>query len=610
MHQKFGVGQIKGAGQGPFTAARTALRRNPNDPETLQKMGMLEWRAGRPAAGAELLRQAIRIKPKTASLHNDLGMLLSAQGQTADAAVALRQAVSLFPTYAEALNNLGTVLRRQGKLDEAASAYRRAVEIRLDFVEAFYNLGNVLRDQRKLDEAIDCFGRAVSMRPGFSQAWSNLGVALKDVGQIDQAVECTRRALSIRPDLIAASNLLCTMHYSSAFSPAQIREAQKQYDAAFARPFEKLRKPHTNDPSPDRPLRIGYVSPDFSSHPVGCAMLPVLRNGDRSNFQVVCYSDVRRPDRVTGDLARLADVWRETADISDEQLAAMIRADGIDILIDLAGHTNENRLPVFARKPAPVQVTWMGWPGTTGMTAIDYRLSDPHLDPVEEDPTTSSEKVVRLAHGFLPFEPPPDAPESVGKLPALSTGQVTFGSFNNFCKVTPKTLDLWARVMHAVEGSRLLMVAPPGQARERVLRQMGGLQDRIEFLDRQSHRQYLETYHRVDVVLDTTPFNGYATSLDALWMGVPVVSLAAKISPHRGGVSLLWNVGLRELVGNSEEQFVAIATALASDLPRLADLRAGMRERMIASPVMGGAEYVSELEHALRTMWRSWCSSR
>jgi predicted O-linked N-acetylglucosamine transferase (SPINDLY family) len=600
--------KLKGPGQDPWTACRQALRRNAKDPQTLQKLGMMEWRAGRPAAGAELLRRAIRIQPKTASLHNDLGMVLSAQDQTAHAAAALRQAVALYPTFAEALNNLGTVLRRQGKLDEAIASYRRAVQVRADFVEAYYNLANALRDQRKLDEAIDSYRRAVVMRPVFSRAWSNLGVALKDVGLIEYAVECTRRSLSIRPDLIAASNLLCTMHYSPAYTPAQILEEQRRYEATYARPFEKFRKPHTNDRSPERRLRVGYVSPDLSSHPVGCAMLPILRHRDRQNFETVCYSDARHPDPITKELAGLADVWHDTANVSDEELAGKICADDIDILIDLAGHTNENRLPVFARRPAPVQVTWLGWPGTTGMVSIDYRLSDRHLDPVNGQVAGSAEKVVWLENGFLPFEPPSDAPDSLNKLPALKSRHVTFASFNNFCKVTTNILELWARVLSAVEHSRLILITPPGQSRERVLHQMPGLKDRIDFLNRQSFRQYLETYRRVDIVLDTAPFNGYATSLDALWMGVPVVTLAGAIPPHRGGVSLLSNLGLEELVGNSEDEYVQIATTLALDLTRLAELRSGMRARLSKSAIMSGRRYVADLERALRQMWRKWCT--
>ena len=362
-------------------------------------------------------------------------------------------------------------------------------------------------------------------------------------------------------------------------------------------------------PDPERRLRIGYVSPDFRNHAVSFLLMPLLSNHDHGQVEIFCYAEVARPDDVTERLRACADVWRVTVGLTDEQMADMVRKDRIDILVDLALHTANNRLLVFARKPAPVQVTWLGYPGTTGLSTMDYRLTDPYLDPPGDNDACYSEQSIRLPDTFWCYDPQGEQPP-VNELPALANGFITFGCLNNFCKVNDGVLGLWAKVLGAVPQSRLLLLAPRGQARDHVLamlRQQGIDESRVEFVDRQPRQQYLQLYHQIDLGLDLLPYNGHTTSLDAFWMGVPTITQIGKTVVGRAGWSQLCNLGLPELAARTPEEFVQIAAQLAGDLPRLQELRATLRARMRASPLMDGKRFAGHMEQAYRQMWRTWC---
>ncbi len=336
---------------------------------------------------------------------------------------------------------------------------------------------------------------------------------------------------------------------------------------------------------------------------------PLLRSHDRSQFEIFCYAQVARPDELTSRFQSICANWRSTVGLTDAQVADQVRRDGIDILVDLKLHTDNNRLPIFARKPAPVQVTWLGYPGSTGMEVIDYRLSDPHLDPPGNDTTVYSEQTIRLPSTFWCYDPLAADP-AAHPLPALAAGRITFGCLNNFCKVNDQVLQLWSRVLRAVDGSRLLLLAPEGSAREFVLNalQREGVQpDRIEFVPRVSRPQYLELYHRIDLALDTIPCNGHTTSLDALWMGVPVVTLVGQTIVGRAGASQLMNLGLPELIAATPDEYVQIAAQLASTIPRLRELRLQLPDRMRTSPLMDASRFARDVEAAYREMWTRWC---
>jgi predicted O-linked N-acetylglucosamine transferase (SPINDLY family) len=326
--------------------------------------------------------------------------------------------------------------------------------------------------------------------------------------------------------------------------------------------------------------------------------------------ELFCYAQVLMPDATTRRFQRCIGHWRSTIGLSDEQVAAQVREDRIDILVDLKLHTSGNRLPVFARKPAPVQVTWLGYPGSTGLTTIDYRLSDPHLDPMGMDESIYSEKTVRLPHCFWCYDPLDGRDVPVNRLPAQSNGFVTFGCLNNFSKVNDSVLRLWAGLLRVVSGSRLLLLAPEGSHRQRALELLhreGISGERVEFVVPRPRRQYLEYYQRIDLGLDTLPYNGHTTSLDSLWMGVPVVTLVGETVVGRAGLCQLMNLGLPELIARTPEDYVRIATELAQDHARLAGLRATLRARMEASPLMDAPGFARDIEAAYRQMWRTWC---
>jgi predicted O-linked N-acetylglucosamine transferase (SPINDLY family) len=391
-----------------------------------------------------------------------------------------------------------------------------------------------------------------------------------------------------------------------------------RWEQTYARPLEAQIEAHTNDRSQDRTstrsvesrLRVGYVSPDWREHPIGRFMLPLLSNHDHERFEIFCYSDLARPDALTKRLRDLADVWRDTAGLPDDRVARLIRADRIDILVDLTMHMAGSRLLTFARKPAPVQVTYLAYCGTTGLPTIDYRLTDPYLDPPGSDERFYSEWSVRL-RSYWCYEPLDGAPD-VQLPPAQLAARVTFGCLNNFCKVSPESLATWCRLLRALPSSRLLLHAAEGVHRERLRKRAAaeGIEpQRIEFVGTFPVAKYLEQYHRIDIALDPFPYPGGTTSCDALWMGVPVVTLPGVTAISRGGLSILSNLELPELVAASPDEYVRIAAELAANLPRLADLRATLRERMRISPLMDAPGFARDIEAAYRRMWQEWVGS-
>jgi protein O-GlcNAc transferase len=474
---------------------------------------------------------------------------------------------------------------------------------------AHNSLGNLFKEQGRHEEALTCFRQALRLRPDFVDAFNNLGVALKDQGQISEALNCYRRALHSQPDPKHHSNLIYTLCYSLEPDALAIAEEAARWNEQHAAPHTKSVPVHGNDRSPDRRLRVGYVSPDFRDHVVGRNVWPLFREHDHSQFEIFCYSHLRKPDNLTRSFQGCADAWRDVADLKDEQLAQHVRNDRVDILIDLAVHTADNRLLVFAQKPSPIQVSFAGYPGTTGLTTIDYRLTDPYLDPPGQHDDWYSEQSLRLPDSFWCYDPLGNE-LPVKALPALTQGHLTFGCLNNFCKVNVPVLKLWAQVMQGIERSHLLLLAPEGSHRKQTiefLAQHGISAERVTFIGFQPRLCYLELYHRIDLGLDTFPYNGHTTSLDALWMGVPVVTLVGATVVGRAGLSQLTNVGLPELVAATPEQFVRVVVELAQDVPRLSRLRAALRERMQASPLMDARRFTRGIEAAYRMMWRRWC---
>jgi predicted O-linked N-acetylglucosamine transferase (SPINDLY family) len=585
--------------------------------EALRMLGIVLMQTGQLHRSIELIRQSITARP-TAIAYVNLGNALNA-GNDADGAIAAyHEAIRLTPNYPQAYYNLGIALADKGASDDAIAAQRNALRLKPDYPAALNNLGVLLNDKGKSDEAVACYRKAIQLDPQYAEAHTNLGNALKDQGLIEQALASFDRAIELKPaDPVLHSNRVLALAYDPRADTAMILREQQLWDQRHGRPLLPEKLAHDNDPSPDRRLRIGYVSPDFRIHILGFNILPLIEAHDRDRFGVFCYCDNRRSDRITDRFRARAEGWRMIAGMSDAEIAEQIRRDRIDILVDLTMHMARNRLPVFARKPAPVQVTFAGYPGGTGLSAIDYRLTDPYLDPPGTD-SDYVEKTIRLPDTFWCYDPAVmhvgDAPDpEMNPLPALERGFVTFGCLNNFCKVNDQALSLWSAVLNCVSRSRLVLLGREGSLRGRTLERFSGQgvdPSRIQFVSNVPRPQYLEFYHGIDIGLDALPYNGHTTSLDSFWMGVPLVTCAGKTIVGRAGLSQLSNLGLAELAGWNGQQFVKIAIDLAGDLPRLAELRADLRERMRRSRLMDVPRFARSIEAAYREMWRRWCASR
>ena len=499
-------------------------------------------------------------------------------------------------------------------MEEALAAYRAALRFKPDYAEAHSNFGNALHAQGRLEEALAAYRAALQLKPDYAEAHNNLGTTLKAQGRLEEALDAYRAALQLKPDYTEAhSNWIYLLHFHPDYDARSIAEEHRQWNRQHAEPLRCFIQPHGNGRDPDRRLRIGYVSPDFRNHVVGRNLLPLFAQHDHLGFEIFAYAQVVSPDTWTQQFREKSDHWRGIVGRTDEQVAAQIREDQIDILVDLTLHMAHNRLRLFARKPAPLQATFAGYPGSTGLTTIDYRLSDPFLDPPGMEESIYSEQTIRLSSSFWCYDALDCRDVPVSPLQASQKGWVTFGCLNNFCKINEPVLKLWATVLRAVEGSRLLLLSPEGNHRQRTLHLLGreGISpERVEFVPSQSRRDYLKLYHRIDVGLDSFPYNGHTTSLDSFWMGVPVVTLVGQTAVSRAGWCQLSNLGLPELAGHSPEDFARIAIELANDLPRLAQLRAGLRQRMQASPLMDAPGFARAIEAAYRQMWREGCGAR
>lgn len=602
----------KGLTEEAISAYRQALALKPDYPEALSNLGISLRRKGQLDEAIASFQRAIVIRPHFAQAHSNLGNALRARGNFDEAIAAYRRAVALQPNDPDAYVNLSIVLSETRQLDDAIAASRQAIALRADLAEAHVSLGMALKNKGQLDEAVSAYRRAIAIKSNIPEVYNNLGNVLLDRGEINEALEAYRQAVSLNAGYAEAhSNLIYAMHFDPRCETRTIAGELRSWNERHARPWKRAGAPHGNTPEPNRRLRIGYVSPDLCAHPVGRFLKPLFQHHDREAFTTFAYAHVPVPDAMTHELRAATGQWRDIVSLSDEQAADLIRQDQIDILVDLTMHSAHNRLLVFARKPAPVQATYLAYCSSTGLEAIDYRFSDPWLDQPAEAEAIYSEKTIYLPETYWCYAPLYLAPE-VTPVPALQHGNITFGCLNKFCKVSDGALAAWAKLLHAVPSSRLLLYAQQGGHRLRVadqLKREGIEPGRLEFVGFMPGREYFESYGQIDIALDTFPFGGGTTTCDALWMGVPTVSLAGQTAVGRGGLSILSNVGLPELVVRSEEQYVQIAAGLANDLPRLIDLRSTLRRRLERSPLMDAFRFTRNVESLYRRIWQTWCES-
>lgn len=623
-----------------------ALELNPTYSLAAYNLGLAEQQRGNWSAAEAAYRRTLSNDQNHAQAHNNLAHVLMLQGRLSAAIEEFCSAVYAAPNYLEAWINLALAYQQDREFTAAEAAFRRALSIEgrnvtaccglgivlcelgdalqgLEYLEravrlaphdgqAQLQLGNFYLEQRRFAEAGECFERAITAEQTLLDAHNNLGIVCKERGMLEEAVGHFRRALEIDPRYSTArSNLLQALNYLPGVEPTALYEEHLRFGQVHERPI-RIDIPYPHDRRPDRRLKIGYVSPDFRQHSVAYFLEPILREHDRTKFEILCYAEVARSDQVTGEFQSLANGWRNTVGLSDRELAKIVREDQVDILVDLAGHTSGHRLHVFAEKPAPVQVSYLGYGSTTGLRSIDYRLTDDVADPRCET-SDYTEELIRLSDGFCCYQPPAVAPP-VAPPPVTARGYVTFGSFNHLSKMSPPVIEVYAQILRNLPQARLVLKNrafhdPTNQQKFLGLFAAHGVSaDRLELRGlTPTLIEHLEWYNQIDVALDTFPYTGATTSCEALWMGVPVVTLRGQSFVGRISSSLLTQVQLTELIAENTNDYQGIAQQLALDPVRLRSLRNTMRERIAMSPLGEASRFTRNLEQAYRTMWRRWC---
>jgi predicted O-linked N-acetylglucosamine transferase (SPINDLY family) len=596
--------------------------------------------AGKPEDAISFYLKALKIDTESAETLNNLGIALD------EAIRSYKKAIAIDPGYAQAHNNLGSALHSIHRMQEAIDSFRQAILIRPDFVEAHNNLGLALLAEKRYEEAHLCFDKALAVQPGFIDAYLNSGNTFREQGLYSQALRRFKKALELDPnrydihahmayvltlqgrmdeairsyqealktapkDNSIHSPYLFALHYQDPVDFSELYRQHKQWGK-----LQKAANPRTrvHDKTPRRRLRIGYVSPDFHTHSVGYFIETILASHDKDSFEIFCYSDVSFPDETTKRMQSLIKNWRDISLLRDRQVEGMIQQDRIDILVDLAGHTANNRLTLFASGPAPVQATYLGYPDTTGLPGMHYRITDALADPPGMTDHLYTEKLVRLPGCFLCYRPPAPTPD-VGPPPCRKTGRTTFGSFNNRSKITRNVIRVWSEILKKIPDSMLLLKAKPfadTDTRQALLEEFSrqGVQPgQIEFAGRiESPIEHLELYNSIDIALDTFPYNGTTTTCEALWMGVPVIILKGEAHMSRVGVSLLTNMGMEEFITETPHDYVEKAMSLAKNPKNLSRLRQRQRNAMSRSPLMDGHNFTRNLERAYQKMWLHWCS--
>jgi len=590
-----------------------AIGLNASFAEAHLNLGVALQTKGHSEAALECLRESVRLAPQLAAAHEKLAGVLMHRGDIAAAIDAHRRVVELTPESAQAHNTLGNVLNGAARVPEAVPCYERAIELDPEFADAYHNLANALRRLGAPERALGYARRAIALRGGDMPSFhNNLGTILADLGEPDAALVCYREALALNPDFGES-------HTCVLFGQSYVSDWSAQTHLTDARYFgEKMRaraKPYTHWPvSTDaahgqRPLRVGFVSADLRKHPVGYFFESVLAQIDRARIEPIAYSNALHSDELTARIKPRFALWRHVAEMDDAALAQRIHDDRIDVLIDLSGHTGRNRLPMFAWRPAPVQVSWLGYFATTGLSEIDYLLADAHVVPPGEE-GQYTERIWRLPDSYLCFTLPTES-VAVAPLPALANGSFTFGCLNNHKKLNDGVIAAWSRILHGAPHARLLLknhqLGEPAIARETLARfSVHGIDETRLLLEGPSSReQYFATYHRVDLALDPFPYPGGTTSVEGLWMGVPVLTRRGERFVSHLGEMVLKTVGLSDWIAADTDDYVARAVAAAADPAPLAALRAGLRARVERSPLADAPRFTAHWMAAIEQMWQT-----
>ncbi|MBF0380748.1 MAG: tetratricopeptide repeat protein [Magnetococcales bacterium] len=573
---------------------------------SLKELGQLD-------DAAKSLQNAITINPNSALAHCNLGVILLKQGKHDKATTSLQKAIEIQPDYAEALCNLGVAFKEQGQLNEAINYYHKATTVQPNFSEAHFNLGNLLSSQTRLEDAAVCYNNAITINPNYAEAYSNLAAVLKSQGNINEALFCYQKAVSIKPNFQEAhSNFLLCLQYSKVNSK-HILDHHKMWGKNHTQHLAKCT--HTLPKSDDvnKQLHIGFVSGDFHKHSVSYFVESIFQSLNKKKFLIHCYYNSNIEDNVTEQLQTHVDKWRNIFAKNDETVVELVRSDKIDILVDLSGHTKNNRLLLFARKPAPIQVTYLGYPNTTGLDVMDYRITDEIADPQGEAEQFCVENLVRLKNGFLCYSPPSQTPD-VAPLSLKTNGYVTFVSFNNLAKISAEVVKTWAKILNEVPDSKLLIKnnslgCPSVKNRYISLFEQESIDaSRLILLPRvEDVEDHLSTYAKGDIALDPFPYNGTTTTCEALWMGVPVIALRGERHSGRVTASILTQVGLEEHIAENVDEYIEKAVVLANDHSKLKKYRKKLRSKIKKSSLCDGKEFSKNMASAFRDMWKKWC---
>lgn len=629
---------------------REILTANPHHADSLHMMAVIGIDVQRYDVAEGLIHMAINENKDSADYYFTLGNLLLKKGKLQEALQSYQKSININPQHIDALLSIGRICRDQGATfrnngmyevafhhfsmvskigpnEEAYSnmgyiyfqtgRYREAIGISKEcikhfprFARAYDNVAVCYDFLGEFEEAYYYSQKAVDLNPNSANIYANMATTLKNLGRLEESIAALKKSLELEPNKPwVFSNLILTMLYAASVTPEELAKTSREFGERIANPLIRKR-PFSNDRTPDRKLRIGYVSADFRNHAVNYFLSPIYLH-DKENFELYAYSKVEVEDQVTAKLKNNFDHWRDIKHIGDDAAADLIEKDKIDILVDLAGHTANNGLMIFARKPAPIQVTWLGYTATTGMKAMDYRITDVYAEPAGLTEHLNTETLWRLPNIFCAYTPHDNSPDVIDHPPFEDNGYITFGCFNNFTKVTDPVIETWAKIMEQVPNSRLMLEIAGIQSdkiRKEIedrLAKYGLPMERVILEPRRPENQY-KLYNKIDIALDPFPTVGGTTSMDTIWMGVPFVTLAGGHFGSRMGVSILTNVGLSDLIAQNVDEYISIATSLALNLDKLHGIRSGLREKMTTSPLMDQKRFAQNMETAYREMWHKW----
>jgi protein O-GlcNAc transferase len=591
---------------------RQAVALAPNDVAALVNLGFVLGEQKHYAEARRHLEKAIRLDPTEADAFFVLGAVESYTGNLDKTIRAWNAALAIRPQFTTCRLQLSQTLLERGRLDAAAQVCAEGLAIQPESFDLQYHRGNLHHDAGEYEHASESFRRALALQPDHAEVLSNWGRSAMELGDYEESLALTRSALRAKPGLESATtNLLFLLNYHPDLAPTEIFAAYREYDQAFNLPLRSHWVDHLNSRDVARRLKVGYVSPDFRQHVVSCFLEPMLAHYDKQGFEVFAFAELANEDAATARFRSYVDHWVTTVGMSDDALAERISADKVDILVDLAGHTASNRLRVFARKPAPVSLSWLGFGYTTGLSAIDYLLTDEACAPAGSE-ALFSEHPWRLDTPGCAYRPPAGAMGDVSALPALNRGYVTFGTLTRAVRINHHTVRVWARVLRLVPTARLVIDSnsfkdPGSKARLQARFAAHGIDP--ERLQIGYHSPPWDVLREIDITLDCFPHNSGTTLFESLYMGLPFVTLAGRPSVGRLGSSILTGVGHPEWIAHTEDEYVDKCVALASDLPALAALRAGLRDQMRASPLMDEVGFARKVEAAYREMFKRWAGS-